>query len=61
VISIHKEKNSLQLEVPLKIIGTDVFDNHLLIWGENNIAIYELGPAFTQTKPVVVGNLESSS
>ena len=55
-MSIHKEKNSIQLDVSSKIAGADLFDNHLLIWGESNIFIYQLGPALTHTKPVVVGN-----
>ena len=56
-MSIHKEKNCVQLDVPSKIVGADMFDNHLLIWGESNIFIYQLGPSLTHTKPVVVGNL----
>ena len=56
-MSIHKEKNCVQLDVPSKIVGADMFDNHLLIWGERNIFIYQLGPSLTHTKPVVVGNL----
>ena len=54
VMSIQKENNSIQLDVALKIAGADLFDNHLLIWAESKILIYQLG--LTNSKPVIVGN-----
>ena len=56
VVSVQKNKTSVQLDLPIRIAGVDVCENNLMAWGEGKVVIYQLGISATNEKPFAIGN-----
>lgn len=52
VLSIQKNKISIQVDVPIRIVGLDICENLLLVWGDGKVAVYQMGAANEKPYPL---------
>ena len=55
VVSIQKGKGVVNVDLPVKLVGVDMYGSHFAVWGDGKVAIYQLGIGATNEKPTAVG------
>jgi hypothetical protein len=58
-VSVQKQTNSVQLDLPIRISGIDLCENHILVWGEGKVVIYQMGVGTINEKPFAIGKQSS--